>query len=393
VKALPENPSLDHLREQAKDLHRTLRKTEPATTLASAQNALANQYGFPDWGTLKAEVDKRRKAIRPADGRLAMGLSQAFGLGDLTKPMMPVTRGLEGRGVWSLETSSGRWAVKVLYDWITESVVGAGTKLAGAARDLGARTPEPVRSPQGRLIETVDGRNWRAFEWLDLRPPLTNPIPPATAERVGSILAGLHKLQLPAPGVIGWHTDRPTEAHWHDLLERARRDAPDWAPKLSAALPLILDMATISDLALETPVLCHCNLIPSNVRVGAGGELVILDWDKVGGLPATWELGQALTQWSVGIVESIDRPAAQALAEGYGATAGIAEPIDLGIFNAAISNWLLYLYGQASIALSGEESDRTQARRNTVDLLERPRTRESLESLLEIARARITPNT
>lgn len=60
VKALPERPNLDHLRQQAKDLLAQLRASNPETPLASAQTLLAEQYGFRTWPDLKAEVDRRR---------------------------------------------------------------------------------------------------------------------------------------------------------------------------------------------------------------------------------------------------------------------------------------------------------------------------------------------
>ena len=49
---LPEKPNLEHLRKQAKDLLRTLRHGK----LADAQHALAVEYGFPTWASLKAHV-------------------------------------------------------------------------------------------------------------------------------------------------------------------------------------------------------------------------------------------------------------------------------------------------------------------------------------------------
>jgi hypothetical protein len=58
VKTLPDSPSLDHLRNQAKDLLAGLRDSDPGATLAHAQASLAEQYGFRSWTDLKAEVDR-----------------------------------------------------------------------------------------------------------------------------------------------------------------------------------------------------------------------------------------------------------------------------------------------------------------------------------------------
>lgn len=54
---LPESPSLDWLRKEAKRNLAELRRTQPAAKLADAQFALAKRYGFPSWRALKAHVD------------------------------------------------------------------------------------------------------------------------------------------------------------------------------------------------------------------------------------------------------------------------------------------------------------------------------------------------
>ena len=61
VKALPEKPNLDHLRQQAKDLLAKIRASHPETPLATAQTLLGRQYGLRTWPKLKAEVERRRE--------------------------------------------------------------------------------------------------------------------------------------------------------------------------------------------------------------------------------------------------------------------------------------------------------------------------------------------
>jgi hypothetical protein len=67
---LPARPSLDHLRHEARELLRAAQAGDPAAagriravsatpTLASAQLALAREYGFASWARLKTEVEAR----------------------------------------------------------------------------------------------------------------------------------------------------------------------------------------------------------------------------------------------------------------------------------------------------------------------------------------------
>lgn len=67
---LPARPSLDHLRHEARDLLRAaqsgdtaaadrIRAVSATQTLASAQLALAREYGFASWARLKTAVQAR----------------------------------------------------------------------------------------------------------------------------------------------------------------------------------------------------------------------------------------------------------------------------------------------------------------------------------------------
>src|SRR6202046_2931401 len=50
---LPEQPNLQHLKKEAKELLRTMRQGK----LADAQHALAKEYGFATWAKLKSHVE------------------------------------------------------------------------------------------------------------------------------------------------------------------------------------------------------------------------------------------------------------------------------------------------------------------------------------------------
>ena len=55
---LPQRPSLDHLRKQAKALLREFRRRDPHAKLSTAQQALAREYGFTTWRDLKSHVQQ-----------------------------------------------------------------------------------------------------------------------------------------------------------------------------------------------------------------------------------------------------------------------------------------------------------------------------------------------
>src|SRR5258708_19192502 len=84
MRILPDNPSMDFLRREAKDLLAALRLETPDLTLSQAQADLANRYGFRTWPDLKAEVRHLRRAAPKADAALASGLAEALDLRTVT---------------------------------------------------------------------------------------------------------------------------------------------------------------------------------------------------------------------------------------------------------------------------------------------------------------------
>ncbi len=62
---LPDRPSLDHLRKQAKDRLPELLLAKPTARLADAQHLVAREYGFLTWAALKEEVHARARSADP----------------------------------------------------------------------------------------------------------------------------------------------------------------------------------------------------------------------------------------------------------------------------------------------------------------------------------------
>lgn len=58
TRVLPDHPSLEHLRKEAKARLKILRATDPTAQLAAAQRDVARDYGFPSWRRLQADVSK-----------------------------------------------------------------------------------------------------------------------------------------------------------------------------------------------------------------------------------------------------------------------------------------------------------------------------------------------
>jgi hypothetical protein len=382
VKTLPDNPSLDHLRAQAKDLLAGLRDAAPETTLAQAQASLARLYGFPTWTALKAEVDRRRDSAEVADPGLARRLADRFGLGAPTGPMCSMARPDDSGRAWSLETDRGRWLVRTFDTAIWIVPPETDVTLQAAASGAGVRLPAPVRSQAGQIVEELDGHRWRAYEWANAGPPLSPPVSADVARQVGETLAAVHGLGLAVDRLCPWHSTRVSAESWRDTAARVTARGASWADAMAEVVPRLEDLEQIGEgITPPAPVLTHNNLGPATVRIGPDGRIVVLEWWHAGGQPPAWELAEALIHWVIGN----DR-GTRAMVAGYRATAGSVPTLELASFRGALVSLANYIHGQVGQALeaTGAE-DRRHAERNVRHLLSSPPTRAHLEHLLEVA--------
>ncbi|GAB3840700.1 hypothetical protein GCM10029963_09860 [Micromonospora andamanensis] len=387
MKVLPDNPSLDHLRQQAKNLLAGLRDIDPATTLTSAQARLAEQYGFPSWTALKTEVDRMRGRAGTAEVSLARAIADCYGLGDVVGEMRTVARADDMGRRWSLVTERGRWAVRTMDTWWP--IVDAETDVAlqQAAAAAGVLLPAPVRSRAGRIVETIGGHRWRVYEGLHSGPPLLAPARSSVTRAVGGVLATIHGLGLPVDRVSPWHGSRLATESWSDLAADAAARHAGWAAALSAAVATLTDLDGIGrDTGTPEPVLCHNTLGPASTRLATNGRLVVVGWEHAGGQPPSWELANALLDWAVVPGGAVNVAGARALLDGYRATAGTVPPLDLSAFRGAVTSLANYVFGQVRDALDADdEQERRYADRSVAHLLSHLPTRVVLEQLLDAA--------
>jgi Ser/Thr protein kinase RdoA (MazF antagonist) len=363
VKTLPDNPNLDHLRRQAKDLLAGLQDRDPDVPLAEAQALLAEQYGFRSWTELKAEVDRRQDTADVADPALATAIADRFGLGEVTGPMRSLARPDEMGRRWSLHTRRGRWAVRTVDDVYPVSDGEADVALQEAAARAGVLVPAIVRSTSGAVIETIDGHRWRITEWLHSAPPLVAPTGTPITRAVGGILARIHLLRQPVERICPWHSTRFTPIGWPELAAKAAGAGAAWAPVLAEAVPALLDLDAAGagcPAGAGEPVFTHNNLLPANLRRGGNGRLVVSGWEHAAGQPPAWELSEVLTHWTVDPRGGVNTAGARAMAEGYREVAGALPALSPVAFRGTAISLANYVYGQVMTALSatGAEEQR-----------------------------------
>lgn len=384
MRMLADNPSIDFLRREAKDLLATLRETDENATLAEAQRRIADTYGFRTWSDLKAEVSRRRETLPEAPDGLGQAIAEAFALGDVKGPLTPVRYEYMGRR-WCLETDRGRYMLSPVFDWINDPQAEIAVDLQERAREAGVLSPVPVRQPDGRLVCRITDQNWRVYEWMDLGPTPVRPVHSSIARRVGEVLASVHEVAPDTDRPIQgqWVADPPPEKAWAEMLKRAEAANKPWAKDFAALSRTVGELSSVREQPpTESVIISNCDITPEAVRLGPGGELVVVHWDFSGPMTREWELGSALVQWA--LYSGLNLEAARALIDGYRVRSGVAPRLTLASFSTAVTGWLTWTFHQACEAIAPASPEKAEfAERALRESLDDPLTVDKLSSLLQ----------
>ena len=108
---LPDRANLEHLRNEAKQRLKALRREERAAQLADAQRLVAREYGFPSWRALKAAVDaaERERVFAAASAGDVEAVRRALQHG-----FHPGTTDGAGRSVHQIAKRAGHTALELL---------------------------------------------------------------------------------------------------------------------------------------------------------------------------------------------------------------------------------------------------------------------------------------
>jgi Ser/Thr protein kinase RdoA (MazF antagonist) len=387
MKTLPDNSNLDHLRRQAKDLLAGLRDSRPAATLADAQASLAEQYGFRTWADLKLEVDHRQGRAEIADAGLARRIADRFALGEVTGEMRSLSRADEAGRRWLLQTDRGRWLPRTVDDVYPPTDGEENARFQEAAARAGVTLPAPVRGEAGTVVEAIDGNQWRVYAWVRSGPPLAAPVSAEVTHAVGQALATIHQLRMPVERICPYSSMRLATHSWPELTDLAAAKGAAWAPQLAVAAPTLTGLEAVGDGADPgEPTLCHNNFSPGNVRLGAGGCLVVTGWEHAAGLPPAWEVCAALVNWTVNPNGGINAKGAQALLAGYRERAGTVPELSLDGFRGHATSLQNYVAGEIGSALdASREQDIRFTDRNVRHLLTHLPSRATYEQVLAAA--------
>jgi Ser/Thr protein kinase RdoA (MazF antagonist) len=313
----------------------------------------------------------------------AWAIADHFSLGGKARLSdAPVAKGKEG-AVWRLDTSDGRWAVKVLFYPPDPDEARLASTFQEAAYARGVRTPKVLRTAEGSVLLTLEGQQVRVFEWVDLLPPDFG-IDPAL---VGLVLAAIHQVSIPESGALDpWYHEPIGSDRWDQLIEVLSRAGAPFATRLAE----LRDELVALESWIEPPQMlqtCHRDLWADNVLGTADGGVCVIDWENCGPADANHELGCVLFEFA-----RTDSGRARALIDAYHHAGGPATVDRRGHFSMLIAQ-LGHITEMAATDWL-EPKPRSPNRADSAawigEVLDEPHTRELLETILHAVSATAT---
>ena len=301
-------------------------------------------------------------------------MAGAYALGRPLGPALPAARGELGR-IWSLDTDLGRWALKELWQPMTESAAQNDVAFQQAALEAGIRLPEPRLRPDGYVLARAGDRTVRVYAWADLTS--STPEPPVA----GELLGRLHRLDVPAESAPHpWFREPVGRRRWHELVVQAASARVPWAAGVEALIPELLAADTVLPDGPERPQMrCHLDFGPDNVVLDGAGRPTVIDWENSGAEVPERELAMALLDWAP------DGAAAASFLDGYASAGGPGRLRDRASFASALAvqGHLLEFYARRALSADASEEDVERSAWRIRAILERPITLARIDAILD----------
>ncbi|MCY7372324.1 MAG: phosphotransferase [Spirochaetaceae bacterium] len=310
----------------------------------------------------------------------AVDVARRFGLGGAAiLSDGPVARGKQGV-VWRLDTTEGRWAVKVPFHPSTENEVRPAAAFQEAAHAAGVPTPQVRRTAEGQVFATVEDNQVRLYEWVDLQTPDSRLDP----ELVGAVVAAIHRVHVPALGPPDPWSQEPVGAdRWDELIGQLRAARAPFAGRLAD----LRDELVALESWIEPPAMlqtCHRDLWADNVLPTAAGGVCVIDWEDSGPADPSQELGCVLFEFA-----RTDPGRARALTSAYRRAGGPAAVSRRGHFSMLIAQLghITEIAATDWLEPNTRSPDRADSAAWISEVFDEPHTRDLLNTMLRWVRA------
>lgn len=249
-------------------------------------------------------------------------LCNVLQLGDMIEEPKAISGGLLHR-MYSVETSKGKYAIKALNPKIMlrptamQSFIRSELIVDVVANNIPAI---PAKKFNSTSIQKMDNQYYLVFDWLDGRSLKSNEINKEHCEKIGDILASIHRMDFSALGISNNHSSSIKPIDWNYYLNKGKEKNAEWLALMGEVIDNLyewnIQANKSSKLLSENMVISHRDLDSKNVMWN-GENPYIIDWESAGYVNPMQELVETAIYWSETKSGSIDKERFSALICAY----------------------------------------------------------------------------
>ncbi|TCZ79344.1 aminoglycoside phosphotransferase family protein [Paenibacillus albiflavus] len=277
-------------------------------------------------------------------------LCNELNLGEILKEPETISGGLLHR-MFSVETTNGKYAIKALNPQIMARPTALNNyhrseRIANiAANELSV---QPAKIIEGKFIQSIDDQYYLIFDWIEGISLKSSEINNVHCERIGLILADIHKTDFSQIILTDNYLDNTAEIDWNFYLSKGREIDSEWVDLLQENIDQIFvwsAKAKRSSIMLSAEkVISHRDLEPKNV-MWVQENPIIIDWESADYINPKHDLIETAIYWSVNELGKIDKDKFLAFIYGYQKQYGVLESdwnliLELGYLSKL--DWLEY---------------------------------------------------
>ncbi|MBP3962761.1 phosphotransferase [Paenibacillus lignilyticus] len=272
-------------------------------------------------------------------------------LGEMVGQPVVVTGGLLHR-MYAIETTTGKYAVKALNPQVMlrpaamSNMIHSEKIAAIAANNVPAL---PAKRYNDASVQQVDDHYFLVFDWVAGRSLKPHEITIAHAERIGEILAAIHKTDFSALGIDVNETFGDAQVtNWDHYVELGETNQSAWVSLAKETVDQLYDWSAKANQAAQwlasSTVISHMDLDAKNVMWNEDRPILI-DWEASGPINPMQNLTETAVYWSADEAGNLDRERFRAFLRGYKKKGGTLEAewnvvLDQGF--AGMLGWLEY---------------------------------------------------
>lgn len=249
-------------------------------------------------------------------------LCQVSQLGELLNAPESIFGGLLHR-MYAVETTKGKYAIKLLNPqiMIRPTAIRNYINSEKIANFLSNNIPTlPAKNINGDFLQKVDNQFYLVFNWMEgksLKPYEINNI---HCEKIGTILAEIHKTDFSELGIISDRFDNGQSTNWNYYLQKGKENRSEWVNLLLENLDNCtkwnLKAICASESLSSNMVISHRDLDSKNVMWNQYNP-VLIDWESAGYINPMQDLIETAIYWSENEKGDIDKQRFFSFISGY----------------------------------------------------------------------------